>query len=157
MSSFAPVLRKFSQPNQMHSASPHAGGSASDDSNNPPQRRQASEPMPTRPPKPRFWRTKRSSTPHRSNPSQPVSTPLTPKTENPIAEDGVVAIPSPVPLPTNPGVFATNPDVASLPEMIPAVSTVQVGLADTWNAIKEVPNVEKASEGPDTVGVSSIP
>ena len=94
-----------------------------------------------------------------------MSTPITPNTENPIAEVGVIAIPSPVPpvppvpLPTLPGVFATNPDMAPLPEMIPAVSTVQVGLADAWNAIKDVPNVAKASEGPagDTVGVSSIP
>ena len=86
-----------------------------------------------------------------------MSTPITPKTENSTAEDGVILIPLPVPLPTTPDVIATNPDKAPLPEMIPAVSPVPVGLANAWSAIKDVSDVAKASGGLDTVGVSSIP
>lgn len=150
--SFAQVLRKFSQPNLARSADADAddGGGASDNSNNPPQRRQASEPTLTKL-KSRFWGMKRPPTPHRSNLSQPTPT----QSENSTFTDGVIRMPSPIPLPTTPGVFATNPDVAPPPEMIPPVSPVPDRLAEAWDAIKDGPSIPKASKGLDTIGAPS--
>jgi hypothetical protein len=154
--SFTQVLRKFSHPNLRRAASAHAGGDASDETNNPSQQRQPSEPMPT---KPRFWRARRSSTPHRSGLSQSTSPTLKHKTEKPTAGDDVIdiVIPPPVPLLTTLDVFASNRDMAPLSEMIQAVSPVPVGLAHVRNTDKDLPSLDKASGGPDTVGVSSIP
>ena len=149
--SFAQLLRKFSQPNLAGSVAHDAGVDASDDSNKLRQQRQASEPMPTMH---RFWRrTKKSSTTDRSNPSESTSIhPLPPKTESSTSEDGVIAVPLPIPLPTTP-VFANNLDRVSPPEMIPTVSPVPDKLAEAWDAIKDGPNIANASRRLDTVGV----
>ena len=148
--SFAQVLRKFSQPNLAHSADADAGPGTSDNSNNNnlTQRRQASEPTPT---KSRFWRVKRPPSRHRSNLSQPTPT----QHENSTFTDGVVAMPSPTPLPTTPDVFATNLYTVPSPEMIPPVSPVPDRLAEAWDAIKDGPSIPKAREGLDTVGASA--
>lgn len=146
--SFAQALRKFSQPNLAHSADADAGSGTSDNSNNLTQRRQASEPTLT---KSRFWRVKRPPTPHRSNLSQPTPT----QAENSTSTDGVIAMPSPAPLPTTPDVFATNFYTAPPPEMIPPVSPVPDKLAEAWDAIKDGPSIPKAKEGLDTIGASS--
>jgi len=149
--SFTQALGKFSQ---RSSDADDAGGGASDNSNHPSQRRQASEPTPT---KSRFWRVKRPSTPNRSNLSQPMPT----QTENPTSTDGVIAMPSPTPLgpptplPTTPDVFATNLDRSPLPEMTSTMSFVPDRLAEAWNAIKDGPSIPKASGGLDTISASS--
>ena len=147
--SFAQALRKFSHPNLARSAdADDAGGGASDDSNHPSQRRQASEPTPTRS---RFWRVKRPSTPSRSDLSQPTPT----QTENPTSTDGAIAMPSPTPLPTTPDVFATNLDRAPLPELTSTVSLMPDMLAEAWDTIKDSPSIPKASGGLDTISASS--
>ena len=146
--SFAQALRKFSQPNLARSADAGAGGDASDDSNNPPQRRQASEPTPT---KSRFWRMKGPSTPHRSSLSQPTPT----QTENPTSTNGAITVPSSIPLPTNPDVFAANLGTAPPLEIIPTVSPVTDRLTEAWDKIKDGPSIPKAGEGLDTISAFS--
>jgi len=150
--SFAQLLRKFSRPNLARSVAHDAGVNASDDSNKSRQQRQANEPMLTMD---RFWRTKKPSTADRSNPSESTSIhPLPPKTESSTSEDGVIAVPLPIPLPTTPSVFANNPDRVSPPEMIPTMSPVPDKLAEAWDAIKDGPNIANARRRLDTVGVS---
>jgi hypothetical protein len=152
---FPQVLRKFSHPNLARSA-PDTGNDASDNSNKPPRRRQASEAMPTMS---RWWRAKRSSTTGHSSPSQPtfIHTP-TSKAESPKSEDVVNVMPlSKKPLPSTAGVFVTNPDKASLPEMIPTGNLAPDKLAEAWDAIKDGPNVSSTGRRLDAIGVFFVP
>ena len=153
---FPQVLRKFSHPNLARSESaPDAGHDSSDDSNKPTRRRQASEAMPT---KSRWWRAKRPSTTRHSSLSQPTfAHTLTSKAESPDSEDGVNVMPLSNPLPSTAGVFVTNPDKASLPEMIPTGNPAPDKLAEAWDTIKDGPNVGSTGRRLDAIGVSSIP
>jgi hypothetical protein len=150
------LLRKFSHPSLVPTASTDAESSPSvDEPNGQPQHRQYSEPTLTIP---RPWRKKRPSTAGSSSISRQTSAPpLRPRVGDPTPEGGVPEIPFPKPLPPDPSVFLTNLSVIPPPGMITVSSPVQDKLAEAWDAVKDDPGVANISRELDAAGMCSLP
>ena len=116
-----------------------------------PQRRRETEPTT---PLPRPWKRRGTSTPTRASSSLPMepALPVAQTVESPAPEAAIREMPTPMPLPTGPGVFFTNLAMVPPTEMIPTISPVPDLLSATWDDVKDGPKGGSIDRGIDVIG-----